>query len=299
MEVFTRAICEGFIDGKTSEAITCATGQGSLYDYTIENLCFDGFSGRNISALPLLLRDAGHSGFGPLVNTGMYAEVFNRQSSTVNLLTRARAMLPFSVQCRLTNLEGLRPVSGVWPPGATCTGSGKIMAVWSGSPPPATSVVSVIDWDDCGDTVGSDVVGGLTYTCELDGSFNAGSAKTVAEYRVAVSPDYLDAVPEAWRDEIASLGGFLATRTSQIGNSTCTKVFSSGLADGCCAPIAQPCPGFYFDSGEGYTCETTGPADEVSCVLVNAGTLDVGTAPAGQFEIGRSVSDDLCGTCNS
>jgi hypothetical protein len=99
-ELYLRAVCEGYIDGRTSQNYACATGISALYDYTLENLCFEAFGGRSITMLPESLREDKPIAYGILPNTGFYAEVFNQYVSAVNLLTQVRLMLPAQLECR-------------------------------------------------------------------------------------------------------------------------------------------------------------------------------------------------------
>jgi hypothetical protein len=100
-------MCEGFIDGQTSLAITCKTGFGNLYDYRFRNLCFDAFSGTfNRRFLPG--RSRRRSGQGSARSrTRSCMPMFTTGLRCWNLLTRARVMLPFGVECRTQNFTGV------------------------------------------------------------------------------------------------------------------------------------------------------------------------------------------------
>lgn len=301
MEIALAAACEGFVDGKTSMEITCKTGQGSLYDFTYQNLCLQAFGLRNISAFSLEARPDRPSGFGPLPNTFMYAEVFNRLASAVNLLTQARVMLPFSIECRSATYEAYRALGSgaVWPPGTTCSG-GAAKVVWTGQPPDPDQILTPFtDWDDCGITVAASASGYISPNC--DGSaFQIYSVKNVTEFRVTISENALLAIPELWRDSVQSLGGFLGVLT--IGKDrACLKPAASSADAEECRQTGDPPDTFpLWDGGSstGYkaTCsaEETTVQDTEECLMLSAGVLDAGTPVHGDFYLQRRPDTFTC-----
>jgi hypothetical protein len=105
-ELYLRASCEGFIDARTSTEIICASGNGGLFEYTFGNCCFDAFGGRWIGSVGLPLRPENPEGYGPLPNTKLYGDVFNRLSSAWNLLDKARVEIPMELKVRVTDGVG-------------------------------------------------------------------------------------------------------------------------------------------------------------------------------------------------
>jgi hypothetical protein len=102
-ELYIRAACEAFVDGRTS-AKTCAQlGKMTLYGFTFENLCFRAFGGRWFSTIGSApsefigseeTRPDKPQGFGYLQQTYPFAEVAAQMSKAINLLTRFRVMIP-------------------------------------------------------------------------------------------------------------------------------------------------------------------------------------------------------------
>jgi hypothetical protein len=299
-ETYLRYMCEGFIDGQTSLAITCKTGTGNLYDYRFRNLCFDAFNGSAIGAFSLEDRDDDPAGFGALPNTLMYADIYNRLGSCFNLLTRARVMLPFGVECRSQSFTGVQAVTPDWPPTPSChTDAGQYGVVWTGAPAPAgTAGGAFTAWSDCGLGAGADSFASIsTNSCPVENGtqFNLVTTKTVTEYRVALLTGWENAVPIAWRDEIASIGGFIGTWTHERSKAKCDAV-SGNINDsqGCCPSGQLPCVGALWDTGGSFgwgNCGSEVIESVTECRLLDAGTLNPGTPPAGLFFGAHNVQD--------
>lgn len=105
-ELYLRCMCEGFVDARTSTQIICDTGSGNLFDYTFENLCYDAFGGRWIGSVGEALRPENPEGFGPLPNTRLYSDMFNRIAQSVNLLDKARLDIQMTLWVQETRCEG-------------------------------------------------------------------------------------------------------------------------------------------------------------------------------------------------
>lgn len=105
MELYLRAMCEGWMDKTSSESRGCTSEEGCLVDWSFENLCFAAFGGRTIGFLPSTKRPENPQGFGPIPNTEMEAEIHNRIASAVNLLVRARLEAPLQVESRQLTME--------------------------------------------------------------------------------------------------------------------------------------------------------------------------------------------------
>jgi hypothetical protein len=274
-----KAMCEGFIDGITSEEITCKTTEGSLYDYKYENLCFDAFRGTEI-------------GYRPIPNTIIRAEEFNRFSQCQNLLTKARVMLPFVVECNTENFLGDQPVSSSFPsPPFNCILADFSMALYSGGPPSVSSA-GTTGWIDCagGGSAFSEAAldGG---TCPDADHFNLTAQKNTVSYRITVDADALNAIPIAWRDQIDSIGGF-------VGRTLTTTHTPSVQSVGAEAD-AEVCHGHSFwDGSTGYIFDTLIETETV-CRLFSAGSFDAGTPPGGDFALIHVPASSDCGTGSS
>lgn len=143
-ELYLRAMCEGFVDGRTSAAMACENSTTTLYDYTWENLNFDANSNRYVPLLPNDIREDNPAGHGPMPMTYFYAETFNHLAACVNRLRSARVMIPATLENRtktytetttvttrvvnatgaLAVLDGFSKASGVDYSVALFTGSG-------------------------------------------------------------------------------------------------------------------------------------------------------------------------------
>ena len=280
MEVALRSMCEGFIDGRTSREIICDTGLGNLYDYTFENLCFEAFGGRWIGAFALSARSDGPSGFGPLPNTKMYAEVFNRLVSAVNLLDKMRLDLPIRVMARtLTYVEPrdvtLTELSG------SCTGTGA--AYGDNMPPLIASVLTAT-----GAWAPVTVVSASKGTSLTGCPYALLGTRVDTEYRVEINtaayPDLLDAVPAAVQALINNSDtGFLANRET-FRQSERRESVSIALADRC--PSGGPGGPFWTAGAEQYRWTLTTPFDVFDCVLVKSSTLTAEPPEACDQKIG-------------
>ena len=94
MELYIRAMCEGYIDGQTTNDLACSLASPAYFDFSYEAMCYEAFGGRSFTFMPLADRDDRPTGFSPIPNTLMKADIFNQFSSAINLLTSARVMLP-------------------------------------------------------------------------------------------------------------------------------------------------------------------------------------------------------------
>lgn len=286
-EVYLRAMCEGFVDGRTSQDIICRTGHGNLYDYKFENLCFDAFNGREIGCFPLDKRiDA--SGFGPLPNSIMYAEVFTRLVKAVNLLDKVRLDLPIRFASRAINYVGEREVNAISCSGTEgCQTDSFSYAYLDGASPPAMAYLSTGGWD-FGVAIGAS--GGFT----LDGCpHKVSGSRTDTEYRVEIDPAFANAVPAAVQDLI-DLGhtGFLAQIDYAQSNTKRQITNVPGEGDGC-GPGASDS---WFDSdavGDKFYWVTNLDLHWSECKLVTSGVLSPPGVPSSDVGFG-SAPPHIC-----
>lgn len=233
-ETYIRAMCEGFVDGKTSLDYGCATGVSAIFDYTFPNLCFDAFGGTSITAIPTEETDAlgpdevrtdSPIGYGPLPTIRLAAENWNQYAKAVNKLTRVRVALPYQLEVQsytegnndvryipatlafdgsAANCAGL-PLNGGW---RSEFGGGGV------SPTTLTTTWSPQASISAGNTVRYTITG--VYVCSASGAgplFEVSNAVQEDEYRFElVDPDAENAIPPAWRDMVALTGEMLWTR---------------------------------------------------------------------------------------
>lgn len=109
MDVYLRAMCEGYVDEVTSMANACNDGFDLAYDYTYENLIYDatvGFIGGRrkwVSSFNYDDRTDKPIGYGTLPTVRVNATTLNTIAKAVNLLTRARLILPWELEVNITN----------------------------------------------------------------------------------------------------------------------------------------------------------------------------------------------------
>jgi hypothetical protein len=293
METYLRAMSEGFIDQRTSQELLCAwflahgTALGNLYNYTFENLCFDAFSGRWIGAFNLDKRPDEPSGFGPLPNTEMYAEVFNRLAKSVNLLDKVRLDLPIGFLYRVYTFDQTqRPVTLTNVRGTVCTSSdnaayGDSMSAETPSTVPVPSAWA--PWPD--DNIGAAKIS------ELAGCpYQMVGTRTDTEYKTEVDPAFIDAVPAPLKELIDNGNtGFMAVREDfQQGEQRQSVTY--GMADECPAGSGA----FWSDGVEHYRWLSKLPIVTTICELVTSGILEAPPVPPSDYKIGRT-SSDACG----
>lgn len=172
-ELYLRAMCEGFVDGRTTAALACSSSTTTLFDYTFPNLLFDALGNRWVPLLPEAQRPDNPEGHGPMPLTAPYADLFNALARAVNRLVTVRVMLPSALQFRdvidtytvdvtdsVKNSDGDLAVDTAW------TRSGAAYAVWLQTGVRSGSLSTVTGtWSDSDSGVASTLV-----TLAADGS---------------------------------------------------------------------------------------------------------------------------------
>jgi len=109
LDLYLRAGCEGWMDEALSLQHVCENNPvgfsdyGTLYDYSWENLQYEANGTRWTGFIGDAARDDVPEGFGPMPNTNIYADTFNRHSRMLNLLTKARLPVPTKLQYQYDN----------------------------------------------------------------------------------------------------------------------------------------------------------------------------------------------------
>jgi hypothetical protein len=190
-EVLTRVGCEGFVDGQTTAEMVCTYGNGGLYDYRFENLCFEAFGGRDMGVLDVETRPDQPGGFGALPNTEIQPEVYNRLVTAVNLLTRARLDVPVGFRWRTVQYEADRVVT-TEPSGysETWLDGGGMPSGWGAAVPSV--------WVDFQITyaVGATLEVWLEYAFP---DYNLHSDRIDIDYQAQIDPNWVNAVPQIGR----------------------------------------------------------------------------------------------------
>jgi hypothetical protein len=232
-ETYIRAMCEGFVDGKTSVDYGCATGVSAIFDYTFANLCFDAFGGTSITTIPTEetealgpdeVRTDSPIGYGPLPTIRLSAEQWNQYAKAVNKLTRVRVALPYEleVQSYTDGENSVRYVGAVRSyNGATADCSVlDLVDGWRSefdgggtSPETLTTTWTPQTVVSAANTVRYSV--DATYVCSSGSGplFEVSNSVQEDEYRFSlVDPDAENAIPSTWRDMISLTGEMLWTR---------------------------------------------------------------------------------------
>jgi len=291
----------GAVDGRTTEALACRTGVSATFDYTFQNLCFDAFGGRWISTLAEEDQPEQLQGYGPLPNTLLRAEAFNRISAAVNKLTKYRVMLPWLLETRQRSGVDHSAIGASAPDGATCTGSPHWM-VALGSSPGAAPVPEDGEWLPGGGIFASSsasVAGGS------GGCFGGGSSwtlfadRTVVDWRLTlVDPRAMLAIPETWRDmvEAGSLA-FFGLYSEAESFTEAVTVGTQADAAKCVSPGQEDtATGFFWDGTTGYRFETRSPQPISRCQQHGGrGTLDTGAPPSTDLAFALNTSSAASG----
>jgi hypothetical protein len=254
VELYLRAMCEGYVDGRTSEEYACQSGIAGNYDYSFPNLMFDATSGKWASSLGWTesdwlasdeIRADRPQGFGPYPNTLAASQVFNQLSQGFNLLTKVRVALPFKLEAQtlqdvFTNPAGVAAKQGDGDP-ADCS-AGETNFYYVGGVPDGEATTVTVPWFDntgANGTVAVAFASNPSYLTHCIGSnYGIGTTRRTDEYQYSlVDPDAENAIPEAWRDMIDTDGEQLFTVTTLTRSRTIRIV---PLGGGTVCEGAQP-----------------------------------------------------------
>jgi hypothetical protein len=284
MELYLRAMCEGFVDDQTTGDNACNLTTGdALYDYTFENLCFQAFNGRWLSMLPESVRADKPQGFGPIPNTRLYAQTYNQFAQCLNLLTRARIMLPHKLQQRFRVYQNSEVRVPQW-----FVSTNKFIG-FGISPPAATTLTQENEWEDAF-TDGVTGKQSIVSTSFADyGEFDPSDQPMVVTQRSTTQWLYsltdsmaIHALPPTIQDMYETLGGgWVGWQDVLTSTGYATQVATQGESSGCVGT-----PNYFWDGSIGY--EVGEPSETVyTCRLMEpSGLLNVGTPPPADYSFG-------------
>jgi len=265
MELYLRAMCEGWVDGRTSAEYACESGTVSVFDYTFENLCFDAFGGRWINFMDAEDREDNPQGFGPLPNTYAKAELFNQFSSCINLLKTVRVMVPSVLECAtpdVTEAVGVQTKNADMTD-ATCSGPSSAEAVFADRLPEDPEVdFTSLSWSAC--PGGTTITSSSVISGDCVGSLHeVETIKMGARFRWSLSDaDAQYAIPEDWRDDFTDNSSILASVYKR--SAWLVRGYTTDLG------AAEACAGHTFPVGDGRYVVWTQVNDEVTeCVLLS------------------------------
>lgn len=294
MEFYLRAMCEGWMDEEATLEFTCGDS-GDPFDFTYQNLCFRAFGGSQIGSFSLAVREDNPNTFGPLPSSIMRAEMFNRFASSINLLFKARLMLPSEFQVNSKNYSNNYPImpdigNPLCPPVA-----GAHM-IWSGCPQDATSLDSESGFTAAGSFTASwDASMGVCFdpTDTVTPHAVMMVARTDIDFKYVGAVNYVNAIPE----ELASL---------ITGNSVGVfGLITEDILNAKMAPADGTHPGATCTSGANWFFDGSGNpvwfqvSDPVTsrCAFMSAGSIHVAAPTCGDFATGTQATAGTVQTC--
>lgn len=245
MELYLRAMCEGYVDGELTIEEACLADAATLYDYTYERLCYVAFGSTLMDLLPAI--GVGH---GPLPNTRALAATFNQFSSAVNLLTRVRVMLPIRLQCNASSVDVLENIVAYDGSGSPtdCNVTGSAYAEVSSTSPEDLEFPD-INWTDCS----GEIQGSLTirFTGNCSGTlWELKKTTSAAKLRYAFNDeDFREAIPETWRDQFEDGPGVLVRETICSAYLEVQTTTDPAEAELCYQVPSDPTPAFPDGAG--------------------------------------------------
>ncbi len=243
MELYLRAMCEGYVDGETTASYACEHSTSSTFDFSFENLCLQAFGNRWMTTIPQDVSGGeNQQGFGPLPNTDAMASQFNELSSAVNLLTTVRVMVPAIPQMRRNRGERYDPVGAVDATGGgvPCDGTSEVwLTAGSGSVAPDPSLGTWMD------TVGEGVESSSWLNGDCDGSnWVLYTYREAVEFRWNLeNSDITEAFPETWRSLFNDSPSFMMRMTRRDVTWTRFSTMDIGEREECNGDTWQIAPG--------------------------------------------------------
>ena len=248
VDLVTRAICEGYVDGRTSAALACSGTGTSTYTYTYPNLMFEANGNRWPRWFGAADRPDNPYSHGPMPTQVHLASHLDDLARAVNLLRDVPLWLPNVFERRLHSVTSdVATIAAVGPCGiaedCTVDVNGHFAVASVEQALPAAPTTGTGGWDAVGNGGGFGLGGSLTLG---DGGANC-SAATPARWRVvgrSESAEFrwrlLDGAEEALPDGVAALlaDGPVAVfkktfqTTSWSGPTYVTEPVASGVYGG-------------------------------------------------------------------
>ena len=201
MELYLRAMCEGYVDGQTSKDYACSHGIESLFDFTWSSFCLQTTGNRWFNTFEWADIIDNREGHGPLPNTEAKASIFNQFALAVNSLDTVRVMIPCLMEKRLVQDVVLEYVKAYGADGSEvgCGGGGE---VWLESIPPIPNPdVTTGIWELVGGGANISTDSQLTGLCS-GALWEQKTTRQAVEFRYApTNDDLVNALPETWRDQ--------------------------------------------------------------------------------------------------
>lgn len=258
IETYARAICEGYVDTVSTELYGCQTGTYAVLDRTFENTCFEAFGGRAFGCIQSVATSLAPASevrpdkplfHGPLPNTYPSAEIFNQFSAFYNLLDSVRLILPIDFQTKYGTSETVE-VKKLYTADGTevsCTTTAVNPGVYNTFSPVLPAAPTLGSWSSASLASAQYLITIDPDACDGGGDWRLVHSRRDEQYKWALlHDDYLQAIPESWRDMIESNGLLLGIRETLIAWTNATMV-SAGSGTEC----NHPTPDADFWSGGG------------------------------------------------
>lgn len=312
-ELYIRAMCEGYVDGLTSQQIGCSTGQNAVYCYTLASLCFEAFNGSWFNAVAQAetewiatadTRSDNPEGFGQLPNIWLSSEIYNQFASALNKLNKVQIMLPMLFQVRTGTSSADAAVAATWSndPPHNCSDSGVLTPAYYTGSPPAAGAPTMGAWSDASSAVAGNTASIVCDECS-GSNWILRTIRTDAEWRWALAdPDAAYAVPETLREMVFGPDGEIISpgRVLSVNEviTTATHVERLPSEDG-----ASPCLGGDFgywhdstvDPEEFLAFNNSTLSDVATCTILSpSGTIIAPSLGESDFSIGRTTGDACC-----
>lgn len=295
-ELYLRLMCEGCVDGKTTQEVGCATGTESVFDYTWANACFDANGLPWVPALASTItdrltsdkvREDAPKGFGVVPLTIPAAEQFNWLARICNVLTRFRVMLPMKFETATVSTPGLAQreisaadIDGANVPGTLAAINYKGFAFGTPVDAPNGPQNPFAAATFCGSQVGANII---NTAIPGTGNWYLTTERTDESWQFTfVDPDAQYACQPSWYDMLSTYGELLATTHDNESPLTFATV-TDGTGSTCGAYGGE-----YFKSAFGPSAWklSAGTVYTDGCKFFAAsGTLHAeGPPPSGAFE---------------
>lgn len=306
MELYLRAICEGFVDGVTSAELACGFNTTDAFGYTFEQLLIQSSDGgRYISPLASQatsrlresdinpVRPVGH---GPLPNTIASSEVFNIYATAINLLDTFRVMLPANLQMRTGNALSQRDVTATGelknaqgeavPPGGSTFALNAYSLYYEG----AAASGGSMSFDAWADSTAATATATTYLTASLPLAVTLNTERGRVEYRWVGDDDSELALPDEFAGMLASAAGIIATVTRTVRTPVKTLVTGSTAGSQCHQVGLGPDANWENDLG-GAILWTEDEQEAVTCEQMTGGVIESGEPPAGPVGIVDAFPD--------
>lgn len=307
METYARAMCEGYVDTVSTEQYGCQSGTYAVLDFTFENACFSAFGGRAFGCIQSEttayvdasgIRSDKPLFHGPLPNTEPSSEIFNQFAAFFNQLTAIRLILPIDFQTKFgtsqeVEVKKLYQADGVE---VSCTTTAVNPGVFNQFNPKMPAAPALGSYASAANAFAEYEITIDPAACDGSGDWRLLHQRRDEQFKWAlIHDDFLEAIPESWRDMIESNGLLLGTVETQTDWNTATLT-TAGLGTVC----NHPAPDADFWSGGGgevilFTANTT--YSSVCQLLPTSNILQPTTTPATAIGVGREYSGGTLYDC--